>query len=813
MGITIVGKMNLQRGDTLAEYVEKPDRARALQYQNENSLRQSIDGEYHQFPYICTPISAFSSFGIGLQLYFHFVKCLAVLFFLISLVSVWPMVVHSQGEGIKEDLDREHAYGALSLANQNEESVRDNKPQVVAADLTYTGLFILFLVFYRFSAGRIVRKNDLETHKVSSFAVTAKQLPATCTVEEVKVHFQQFGPVTQVHLARVYNDKLYDYHKRAQLSYSLGAAFLKAKAKGKASSSTIKLLQMRIKQFDQRIKKKEQSDLRSYEHFPVNRAYIVFETIEDRNSCLKQYKKERKWWRSERKQRVELQFQGKYPLHVKPAPEPSIILWENLELTLFKKFIRVVVIALVTLAILVGTIALLFWLKSRESSLPTALECKSDGFTSSTSFSSNYTSEYEVNCYCLTRSLSSIVDGDRDCDLVKCVTLNHFCADFLDAWTVALYTKIITSVGIILINFFLLIVLKLLTAIERPPTLDKLKLSLLKKVFVAMFINTTIITVLVNADFQAYIAAYGIFDGSYSDFSQGWYLSVGSTIVVTLFINVFSPHCVNLLVLRTIRRCLRCCCWRRAKTQQELNGLFVGPEFDLAVKYAVVLNLVFSCFLYSGGMPLLNCFCFIGLFFIYWTDKYLVLRYYKKPPVYNETLNTQAVNFLPLSVIFHCAVSLYMYGSDEEILPEDTPLEERIASASGLLLILYMIVAVGVGFFAWVFVEIYNCIRRVPRGSRKWESYSEVIEEIRRHTLASYDIKDNETYAPLIHAMKSVFDRSQTMKDPVTIDDHTPALHAEDQDPPIVVEDELKDADPVPNSDRESEADIPNVPS
>lgn len=806
--------MSQEQKANLADYAEKPDLARALQYQDENSLRQIIDGEYRPFPYICTHITAFSSFGIGLQLYFHFVKSLAVLFLLISLISVWPMVVHSEGNGIKEDLDQEHAYGAVSIANEDEESVSDNKPQIIAADLTYTGLFILFLLYYRISAGRIVQKSEHETHKISNYAIAAKRLPNECSEEEVRIHFQQFGAVTQVHLARIYNDKLYDYHKRTQLTYSLGAAFLKAKAKGKASSNTIKMLQLRIKQFDQRIRKKEQKDLRPYDQLPVDRAYVVFETIEDRNNCIKQYNKARKWWRSAHKQRTELQFGGKSPLHVKAAPEPSIILWENLELTLCKKLVRSVIIALVTLAILIGTIALLFWLKGRESNLPTALECKSDGFTSTTPYNSTYTSEYEVNCYCLTRPLSKIIDGEPVCKEPGCEKLDDYCADFLDAWTVALYTKIITSVGIIFINFFLLIALKLLTAIERPPTLDKLKLSLLNKVFLAMFINTTIITVLVNADFQDYISAYGLFDGKYTDLTQGWYLSVGSTLVVTLFINVFSPHCVNLLVLRSIRRCLRCCCWRRAKTQQELNGLFVGPEFDLAVKYAVVLNLVFSCFLYSGGMPLLNCFCFLGLFFIYWTDKYLILRYYKKPPVYNETLNTRAITLLPLSVIFHCAVSLYMYGADGEMLPEDTPLGERIVSASGLLLILYMLIAVGMGFFAWIVVEIYHCIRRIPRKSSKWQTYTEVIEEIRKNTLASYDIRDNETYAPLIHAMKSVFERSQTMQEPLTLDNPAPAPHSEDSNPQIVVEDELKPSEPdIPISDRESVADIPNVPN
>ena len=775
----------MQHSDTLAAEVQIPDLTRALQYQNENSLRQCKDGEYSLFPYLTTSISEFAAFGVGLQLYFHFLKCSAGLFFLISLVSIWPIVVHSQGSGIKDDVDKEHAYQAITLANEDTDSITDKKIQIICADLVYTGIFIIFLLFYRISAGRIISQYQRKMRKISTYAITVKKLPEECTENEVELHFQQFGVVRQVHLARKFHDKLYDYRKRTELSYNLGIAQNKAKLKNKVTNNTIKLLKMRIKKFDEKIKKQEKEDLRPYEKLPVDRAYVVFERIEDRNSCLKQYKKEKKWWRSALYQRSELQFQGKHPLHVKPAPEPSLILWENLELTLFQKGIRVIIIAFITLLLLIGTIVLLFWLKSRESGLPHSLKCRSDGFVSSTQYSPNFVTEYQINCYCLTRSMSKIIDGKEVCDEYNnCVKLDDFCEEFLDKWTAALYTKIITSIGIIFINFCLLIVLKLLTAIERPPSLDKMKQSLLKKVFVAMFVNTTIITVLVNADFQSYVKAYGLFDGNYSDFTQSWYLYVGSTIIITLFINIFSPHCANLIIFRTIRKCLRFCCWKNAKSQQALNALFIGPEFDLAVKYAIILNLIFSCFLYSGGIPLLNCFCFCGLFVIYWTDKYLILRYYRKPPVYNETLNTQAVNYLPLCVIFHCAFALYMYGADGEMMPDDTPLEERIVSASGLLMILYMIVTVGVGFFSWIVVEIYYCVRRIRKKKEEKPSYTESIENIKRHSLASYDILDNEVYAPLIRAMKSTLRGDQTPPEsasPVELEDSKLNIEVEDE--------------------------------
>ena len=88
----------------------------------------------------------------------------------------------------------------------------------------------------------------------------------------------------------------------------------------------------------------------------------------------------------------------------------------------------------------------------------------------------------------------------------------------------------------------------------------------------------------------------------------------------------------------------------------ELNQLYLGPEYDIASKTAVVLNIIFSCFLYSGGMPLLNIICFVSLFLIYWIEKVLILNHYRKPPVYDYGINQQLQAILPYAILLYCAV-------------------------------------------------------------------------------------------------------------------------------------------------------------
>lgn len=61
----------------------------------------------------------------------------------------------------------------------------------------------------------------------------------------------------------------------------------------------------------------------------------------------------------------------------------------------------------------------------------------------------------------------------------------------------------------------------------------------------------------------------------------------------------------------------------KALLQRDLNDLMVGDTFDLTMRYARLLAVIFICFIYSSGMPFLLPIVTFTLFTLYITDKYL----------------------------------------------------------------------------------------------------------------------------------------------------------------------------------------------
>lgn len=117
----------------------------------------------------------------------------------------------------------------------------------------------------------------------------------------------------------------------------------------------------------------------------------------------------------------------------------------------------------------------------------------------------------------------------------------------------------------------------------------------------------------------------------------------------------------QLLVIGPLKRW-----WSRGKaiTQEELNSAHLGPNFTIGKRLAVQLNILFSCFFYSSGMPallLLAAFSF-GLAFV--VDKVLMLRLYKQPPQFDAALARLATSIMTWAIIFHLAMAIYMLGED-----------------------------------------------------------------------------------------------------------------------------------------------------
>ena len=80
--------------------------------------------------------------------------------------------------------------------------------------------------------------------------------------------------------------------------------------------------------------------------------------------------------------------------------------------------------------------------------------------------------------------------------------INDFCSDFITdkAWDSGL--TLATAFGIIVLNFVIRVFLSIITVWERSPNVTKEKLKIMTRAFIAIFINTALVTLIVNAKIE-----------------------------------------------------------------------------------------------------------------------------------------------------------------------------------------------------------------------------------------------------------------------------------------------------------------------
>lgn len=756
----------------------------AINFRNKNMIKQWTDDIIKDYPIISTPLDTLGEYGVGIELHFVFLKQLGILFFIISIISVMPIYLNSQG-GYYEDRGERYFFDRWSIGNQegldsDENSLKEaedftdtidrNHLMILLPDIVYTFIFIIFLIWYRFNSYKIVRRNLKYNVTVADYSVEVKGFPRkNIDPGEVKDHFSKFGEVVEVSLARRYDGLLRKYKTRADYTHRLEVERILAPNKKK--SKKIKNYEKLIRKFDEDVYENENKSDKTHDELPVDRAYVIFNEVRHMKVCLKAYSNSSRCCMPRKYQPDYLKYQGRYPLKVIPTVEPDNILWENLEVGKFNRFMRKVFVVATTLITMVGSIAVIYYLKSIDNEIPSDEKCKT--------YNINYDldlvkvedelNEKEILCYCQKKSYH---DNYLDSDWWD------VCGDYSSDYGI----RIAAAFGVVVVNFILRIILKILSQFERSSSINKEHRKTMMKFFVAVFINTALITLVVNADFRDLeftkklaFKEY-LFNGDYKDFDRDWYLNVGSTFVIMMFISTLSPHILYLILAYPLNSCKRECGWKKCKTQHEINSIFIGPEFDRAGKTAQILSVVFICFLYSGGMPILNVLCFFTLFFMYWIDKILILRYFRKPPMVNHSLNDRVIAILPYAIIMHCAVSLYMYGShtifptgfykvdngtDINILPESESIKDRIKRSSGIAMIGLMGLALLTNLLNISITKIISRLRKsklIKENKNKGDkqgSYIEEINNIKDHGLETYNIAKNLTYKPLIEALNS----------------------------------------------------------
>lgn len=128
-----------------------------------------------------------------------------------------------------------------------------------------------------------------------------------------------------------------------------------------------------------------------------------------------------------------------------------------------------------------------------------------------------------------------------------------------------------------------------------------------------------------------------------------------------------SPHLVYFCLTPFIAY-LRRRSARNSFIQRDMNLFSIGPNFEMIPKYALALNTIFVTLFYCSGMPILLFFGAASLFLQYWVEKYLILRFYSRPPSYNHDINTITLRIMPVAIILHLAMGIYTYGSEDIFL-------------------------------------------------------------------------------------------------------------------------------------------------
>jgi hypothetical protein len=132
---------------------------------------------------------------------------------------------------------------------------------------------------------------------------------------------------------------------------------------------------------------------------------------------------------------------------------------------------------------------------------------------------------------------------------------------------------------------------------------DKLESRILKG-FVLRYLMTCAITIFINVRLRLSGQKYL---GDFDDFTPSWFKSIGYSLGLTLLLHI-------LVVSKNLTK---------KKTQDELERLYIDPDFDIDFGYTEVINVVFVAFTLAPLIPYIFYIALVFLIIFYWREKVL----------------------------------------------------------------------------------------------------------------------------------------------------------------------------------------------
>lgn len=241
------------------------------------------------------------------------------------------------------------------------------------------------------------------------------------------------------------------------------------------------------------------------------------------------------------------------------------------------------------------------------------------------------------------------------------------------------------TIGIVAINFILrMFIIKLIIYIGKDTESEQTRL-ITNGVFIVQFFNTALLLLMVNANLAEQGSFFDIFSRTVGmpDFNTQWFNDIGTTLVGAMLFNVYWPvfEFFVFFGIRSLKRALDrgfSCNFEKTKTSniQMYIEIYSGPVFFIHFKYSSILNITFVTMMYGLGMPVLFPIASIAILILYCMEKLMLHYSYREPPMYDESLNKNALNILTWAPLLFVSFGYWMLSSkqllDNGTLPDLT---------------------------------------------------------------------------------------------------------------------------------------------
>lgn len=334
------------------------------------SVARQTDGTL--FP-INTPIAHLGSLGTGVGLYLRFVYYASISLLLMTLLSLPLLLLNLQGDKVFDPAEQIGFPGNL-IAVTTVGNLSEGSPLLVHSLLDFLSVlaFLSFLVYYR--RRELLARKEIETRNITAadYTVHVSHLPPDAVSEdELSAYFARYGQVASVNIcyrgyaerARLMALKESTEEEIEEFERQASAASLFPLAKESLGAS--KLL---LQQAQRELEKINRRRVECCGH-----AFVTFMLDSSCRECLSDLKSAQSGVLFKNRQSGSTPlFRGMYPLKVDKAPQPSDIVWDNIEISARSRHWRQLGTWTVSLVLLLIATCLIALVNGKHFFLPQA---------------------------------------------------------------------------------------------------------------------------------------------------------------------------------------------------------------------------------------------------------------------------------------------------------------------------------------------------------------------------------------------------------------------------------------------------------